>query len=108
MGNVISVLKKFTNNTALAQVKGKVDRAKPKLARLWGKTQPIFHYGLIPSICAYGLWYDDKFTVNPVELCHLLVGVNPVELYQELSKVVPIAPVAVFATSEAIVLRLFQ
>ena len=108
MGNVISVLKKFTNSTALAQVKGKVDRAKPKLARLWGKKQSIFYYGAIPSICAYGLWYDDKFTVNPVELYHLLVGVNPVELYQELSKNVPIAPTVVFAASEAIVLRLFQ
>ena len=158
MGNVISVLKKFTNNTALAQVKGKVDRAKPKLARLWGKAQPIFHYspllrkelfenqrlaalvgeqlvlliqediletnarniraqpdlqflsisrstidpvlqkgfllvsahvcrgiaspamhrrGAIPSIIAYGLWYDDKLTFNPVDLFHLLVVASP-------------------------------
>ena len=73
MGNIISVLNQFTDSTALAQVKGKVDRAKPKLARLWGKAQPIFHYSAIPGVIAYGLWYDDKLTFNPVELFHLLV-----------------------------------
>eukprot|EP00401_Gymnodinium_catenatum_P023384 CAMPEP_0117554026 /NCGR_PEP_ID=MMETSP0784-20121206/50535_1 /TAXON_ID=39447 /ORGANISM="" /LENGTH=93 /DNA_ID=CAMNT_0005351165 /DNA_START=95 /DNA_END=374 /DNA_ORIENTATION=+ len=59
----------MANPAVQKKLQKKIDLASARLGHFWeayGHT--MYHYGLVPGVFAYGLWYSGEFTLNPATL----------------------------------------